>query len=170
MKIPKVIASSILNKLVKKTDQLSEDVSKINSDLCGFTPVIDETGKITGYKTTVGGADTVFPFSPGGVLILSVAYWTSLTGCSYSSEYLEQTDWANYKVLKSCKGIAICNGFGITSTGGGGSYQVSSGKGNGTTYNPAPIYYFELFEGDSFYIGNNTGSSIQLFSGCDYGF
>lgn len=32
------------------------------SDLGGFTPVIDETGKITGYKTTVGGADTVFPF------------------------------------------------------------------------------------------------------------
>lgn len=31
--------------------------------LGGFTPVIDETtGKITGYKTTIGGEDTVFPF------------------------------------------------------------------------------------------------------------
>ena len=30
----------------------------------GFTPVIDEnTGEITGYTTTIGGADTVFPFS-----------------------------------------------------------------------------------------------------------
>ena len=30
----------------------------------GFVPIIDPTtGKITGYKTTVGGADTVFPFS-----------------------------------------------------------------------------------------------------------
>ena len=29
----------------------------------GFTPVIDEnTGEITGYTTTIGGADTVFPF------------------------------------------------------------------------------------------------------------
>ena len=28
----------------------------------GFTPIIDDTGKITGYKTKVG-ADTVFPFS-----------------------------------------------------------------------------------------------------------
>lgn len=28
----------------------------------GFTPIIDSTGKITGYKTKVG-ADTVFPFS-----------------------------------------------------------------------------------------------------------
>lgn len=31
--------------------------------LGGFTPVIDETGKITGYKTKIGGADSVFPFS-----------------------------------------------------------------------------------------------------------
>lgn len=36
------------------------------SNLGGFTPVIDETGKITGYKTSVGGADTVFPFSSLG--------------------------------------------------------------------------------------------------------
>ena len=35
----------------------------LNDNLQGFTPVIDEsTGKITGYKTTLGGADTVFPF------------------------------------------------------------------------------------------------------------
>lgn len=33
--------------------------------LGGFTPVIDSTGKITGYKTKAG-ADTVFPFSSGG--------------------------------------------------------------------------------------------------------
>ena len=34
----------------------------LNSDLGGFTPVIDDTGRITGYKTRAG-ADTVFPFS-----------------------------------------------------------------------------------------------------------
>lgn len=33
----------------------------VNNSLGGFTPVIDSTGKITGYKTKVG-ADTVFPF------------------------------------------------------------------------------------------------------------
>lgn len=42
-------------------------VSELNNsltDLGGFKPVIDEsTGEITGYKTTIGGADTVFPFS-----------------------------------------------------------------------------------------------------------
>lgn len=37
------------------------------ANLGGFTPVIDETtGKITGYKTEIGGADTVFPFSSSG--------------------------------------------------------------------------------------------------------
>lgn len=29
----------------------------------------DETGKITGYKTKIGGADTVFPFSGGSYKI-----------------------------------------------------------------------------------------------------
>lgn len=34
------------------------------ANLGGFTPVIDETtGQITGYKTEIGGADTVFPFT-----------------------------------------------------------------------------------------------------------
>lgn len=37
-------------------------VNRLNNSLGGFTPVIDSTGKITGYKTKVG-ADTVFPFS-----------------------------------------------------------------------------------------------------------
>lgn len=45
-------------------DALAEEkVSDLHEDtLGGFTPVIDSTGKITGYKTKAG-ADTVFPFS-----------------------------------------------------------------------------------------------------------
>ena len=43
---------------------VKEMFGALNDNLQGFTPVIDEsTGKITGYKTTLGGADTVFPFS-----------------------------------------------------------------------------------------------------------
>lgn len=48
-------------------------VSLVNNSLNrlgGFTPVIDSTGKITGYKTKVG-ADTVFPFSSGFENIIS---------------------------------------------------------------------------------------------------
>lgn len=41
-----------------------KDIDSSLTDLGGFKPVIDEsTGEITGYKTTIGGADTVFPFS-----------------------------------------------------------------------------------------------------------
>lgn len=43
---------------------VKEMFSELNDKLKGFEPVIDEnTGKMTGYKTAVGGADTVFPFS-----------------------------------------------------------------------------------------------------------
>ena len=42
--------------------ELNTNVNELNNSLGGFTPIIDSTGKITGYKTKVG-ADTVFPFS-----------------------------------------------------------------------------------------------------------
>lgn len=49
------------------------------NDLGGFKPIIDETtGKITGYKTTLGGADTVFPFSSGANGILTIDYAFSM--------------------------------------------------------------------------------------------
>lgn len=51
--------------LQEQIDELKEADEAINSNietLGGFTPVIDSTGKITGYKTEAG-ADTVFPFS-----------------------------------------------------------------------------------------------------------
>lgn len=50
-------------------NKTNEEVNQLNRNfntLGGFTPVIDETtGKITGYTTKIGGADTVFPFSSG---------------------------------------------------------------------------------------------------------
>lgn len=45
--------------------EINSNIEQVNQNLGGFTPVIDSTGEITGYKTTVGGADTVFPFSSG---------------------------------------------------------------------------------------------------------
>ena len=41
-------------------------VNAMAGQLQGFTPVINQTtGEMTGYKTTIGGADTVFPFNSG---------------------------------------------------------------------------------------------------------
>lgn len=37
-------------------------IGELSNDLKGFAPIIDSTGRITGYKTQAG-ADTVFPFS-----------------------------------------------------------------------------------------------------------
>ena len=51
-----------LNSLGEKTEEIEESLLELG----GFTPIIDpDTGKITGYTTIVGGADTVFPFSGG---------------------------------------------------------------------------------------------------------
>ena len=64
-------------------DELNDNVSQVNRNfntLGGFTPVIDETtGKITGYTTEIGGADTVFPFS-GGTPILKTCTLTCNSG------------------------------------------------------------------------------------------
>ena len=47
---------------IKTREGLIFEVNDINSNLKGFEPILDNSGKITGYKTNLGGADTVFPF------------------------------------------------------------------------------------------------------------
>lgn len=49
----------------------SAAVYELNKNLGGIPQFqIDEsTGKITGYTTEIGGADTVFPFKSGGIII-----------------------------------------------------------------------------------------------------
>ncbi len=37
-------------------------LGELNNKLAGFEPILNSAGKITGYKTDIGGADTVFPF------------------------------------------------------------------------------------------------------------
>ena len=57
---------------------------ELYNNLKGFEPILDSTGKITGYKTSVGGADTVFPF-PGNytlkfrLTINTKGYWTGVS-------------------------------------------------------------------------------------------
>lgn len=56
-----------------------------NKNLGGFTPIIDDTGKITGYKTNVGGADTVFPFKGGEISVASLIIGKYAGGNSVST-------------------------------------------------------------------------------------
>ncbi len=61
--------------LLEEIEELKKVDEEINSNietLGGFTPVIDSTGKITGYKTEAG-ADTVFPFKSGIKTAISAA-------------------------------------------------------------------------------------------------
>lgn len=67
---------------------VKEMFSEINDNLKGFTPVIDEnTGKMTGYKTAVGGADTVFPFSGNYTVVfrLTLSVHGYIDGKNYGS-------------------------------------------------------------------------------------
>ena len=66
-------------------DELATSVSELNSNLGGFTPIIDDTGKITGYKTNVGGADTVFPFKGGEISVASLIIGKYAGGDSVST-------------------------------------------------------------------------------------
>ena len=61
-------------------------IDAINSNLKGFEPVLDDSGKITGYKTDLGGADTVFPFSQMSNIELLYAghYGNSIYGSTYT--------------------------------------------------------------------------------------
>ena len=47
--------------------------------------VLDETGKIIGYKTSVGGADTVFPFKSGEISVASLIIGRYANGDSVST-------------------------------------------------------------------------------------
>ena len=37
-------------------------LGELNNKLAGFEPVLDNAGRMIGYKTDIGGADTVYPF------------------------------------------------------------------------------------------------------------
>lgn len=57
--------------------------TSLSSDLGGFRPIVDSTGRITGYKTTVG-ADTVFPFS--GILAIGSMMYRYASGAGSGAD------------------------------------------------------------------------------------
>ncbi|MEY8324487.1 hypothetical protein AALB47_11325 [Lachnospiraceae bacterium 54-11] len=73
----------------------------LNDNLQGFTPVIDEnTGKMTGYKTTIGGADTVFPFTGNGLQLL----WENPNPSTVANTIVAICDYSDYQYLViNCK-------------------------------------------------------------------
>ena len=75
--------------------RMGSELNKNLSALGGFTPIIDETGKITGYKTSVGGADTVFPFTKPSFLS---ADWTKSTPSGMNATVVANDDCAMMRI------------------------------------------------------------------------
>lgn len=112
----------------------------LNDNLQGFTPVLDEsTGKITGYKTTIGGADTVFPFSGNRIYIekVSVTGPNGYGGSAYL--YFNVTDYKKLKI-KSLYNNSAANGH----AGGGSNTSVNVYNCDNNDYlNPKQIYSYD---------------------------
>lgn len=71
---------------------------QLNNNLKNYPQwITDSTGKITGYKT-LGGADTVFPFS-SGLEIVSAGKWGG--GKNYTETYTADKD-ATYIIFMCC--------------------------------------------------------------------
>ena len=99
----------------------------------GFTPIIDDTGKITGYKTKVG-ADTVFPFSrvlasgniykklaSGGTYEESIVFGKELTNPKVTVEMLNGTTSTYCSLRDITNNSAIIK---LYNANGGGKSQI----------------------------------------------
>lgn len=94
-------------------------------NLGGFSPIIDETGKITGYMTTIGGADTVFPFSEIDKEQLIIALANSNLGLNMESTP-EQIYTALFNRFPGGREFIISCSGSYTNTGGNNSYADST--------------------------------------------
>ena len=113
-------AGSVLD--ARQGKVLQEEVDAINSNienLGGFTPIIDSTGKITGYKTEAG-ADTVFPFSSN----IYGRGW-HIANCSSMSINIDFKDIPGWKSLTLNDFIWAPSGVLTTSHPYVGGYSVT---------------------------------------------
>ena len=80
----------------------------------------DESGKITGYKTKIGGADTVFPFKKGSVKKIVSSMLTYTSGNTYTFTHDISSEYSEYNKLTVNDII-------------GGIYSVSAGSTSNLT-------------------------------------
>lgn len=124
------VGNTISNSIASHDNALNDIISGVISNkekitnLGGFTPVIDETtGEITGYKTAIGGADTVFPFSSSVKKYSFTGSVFSTSGGTKSAE-IDITSVPNYDSLTlddMSVGATVC-----TVPSGGGFSAISA--------------------------------------------
>lgn len=122
-------------------------VNAVVGQLQGFTPVINQsTGEMTGYKTTIGGADTVFPFTKGLKYETGNATVNS-TGITVNTQLTPQyiiaqgkqtpyTVWWIYDKDVTPNNLYITTGSGVTAESGmivvnEKSFTIQSKSGSG---------------------------------------
>lgn len=123
--------------LQEQIDELKEADEAINSNLenlGGFTPVIDSTGKITGYKTEAG-ADTVFPFSSN----IYGRGW-HIANCSSMSINIDFKDIQDWRTLTLNDFIWAPSGVLTTSHPYAGGYSVTKATFSGSYNNSNGIF------------------------------
>lgn len=112
-------------------------VAELKNRLAGFEPILDATGKINGYKTDLGGADTVFPFHVGFKKAKITLRYTVALNYSVDqgrSETLTITCIINNEdgklsiseshTLPYMGGVWDSQGFGVSISFNGGSIEI----------------------------------------------
>ena len=129
--------------------------------LGGFTPIIDETGQITGYKTSVGGADTVFPFTKNNVKLFHDDNFTWSTwkngGTYFPTETRSGTNFRFDTYDGICSAYIQSTSKDFTKFKELKLYIVSTKLSNGGT--GATTYY-----NNSFSIINSSGTTVKSIS------
>ena len=126
-------------------------VAELNNKLGGFEPICDSTGEITGYKTDVGGADTVFPF----IKRLSGNFRLNSNNTYFTIENVK-----NYKALSLWNGGAtdwVCSRIAIYGDGALlGEITTESKTFDITHYSTIKIYgKYVRGDGNSNYVWGN---------------
>lgn len=110
MSFIRTVQSIVSYRTYIRFDQLDSSLT----DLGGFKPVIDEsTGEITGYKTTIGGADTVFPFKSNNFGNFDITGWTITKEENAVGDISSNGIWFYAKKSSNC-GICIYKSIDLT--------------------------------------------------------
>ena len=116
----KAVTGNILNSLAEVSAATQQNtiagalaLKEVNDSLGGFTPVIDDTGKIIGYKTTIGGADTVFPFKSNNFGNFDITGWTITKDENAVGDISSNGLWFYAKTNSDC-GICIYKSIDLT--------------------------------------------------------
>lgn len=130
--VAKVRVLKTMEEIAANTDEENiagaSAVAELNNKLSGFEPVLNDAGEMIGYKTDIGGADTVYPF----IKNLAVATdQVTVSGTRTGSV--------------SCKNNGYAYIFVIIRHGSGGALQCNvscAGKTLNNSSRPSGIYKF----------------------------